>query len=615
MSNKEEETNLTEERKKEIKKEIKDIVSKNLLETLSDQEISQWKEGKGLLVIFQSIDEHLCPPSEIISYQKLTPEEALEYDRLGKIIYPKIDSERQKILSSDLPWIDKGAKAFFKALDAIRNTPNGKRLKELREKAVLKDRETKRGVAQWAKQLLRLTFFLYNKKGYKGNEVKCGIRVWEGDYWAEIEEKIRENYQKRAGELEAKIERLTKKGFGIAEIAERLAKEGYETKEISRELGFSIDKYEELKKTPPALRDFYPEDINLLQIPIAYHGKMATPKTKYVEGNYVVLRDIVKSKEGVSYPIETKVGSPDGYLTSYDEDLFRGICSFTEYEKESKQYISHFSRWELAKALGWEISGGADSERIHKGLEKIGLMGLKHNRFYNGETEAPETIEITFFKKARITHKENKDRDNFFIWSESFTTNLLRGYYKNLRLSTLLALSTPTSKKLFECLEGAFGKRKKQYSIRWRKLCPKISIFDEDPWSAKETLIKACGECKEQGVISEYWFSRNNNEVINFSRKHKTKEDYQKEEKTITEDQGRKVRVQGQLFGLGIESSKVGEITDKYPLGRIENLLKETPSYVKKPAGWLIKMLERNSSIPDTRQKEKEARLRAGDRE
>ncbi|MBA7528348.1 hypothetical protein ES705_20531 [subsurface metagenome] len=410
------------------------------------------------------------------------------------------------------------------------------------------------------------------------------------------------------------IELLKKPYEELEEIIEKkLTKEDKEI--ISQELEISVDKYEELKKTPPTSRDFYPEDINLLQIPIAYHGKMATPKTKYVEGNYVVFRDTVKSKDGASYPIETKVGSPDGYLTGYDEDLLRGIYFLTEYEEESKQYISRFSRWELAKALGWGIRGGADSERIHKGLEKIGLMGLKHNRFYNGETENPETIEITFFKKARITHKEDKDRDNFFIWGESFATNFLKKYYKNLRLRVLLALPTPTSKKLFECLEGAFGKRKKQYSIRWRKLCPKISIFDEDSWSAKETLIKACEECKKQGVISEYGFSRNNNEVINFSRKHKTKEDYQKEEEAITEDWGRKVKVQSELFKLGINSSKVGEITVKYPLDRIETLLKEIPSHIKNPPGWFIKMLKRNYPIPDTRQEEKEARLRAGDRE
>jgi len=572
---------LTEERKREIEKEIQDIISKGVLDTLSDKEISQWENGEDYLKTIKILKEKHPHSSETFNYQKLTREEVLECVRLRNIIYPVEEKKVREIIASATKLPLEGRKEMLrKAYIDIENTYEGKKFEKVQEKAILKDEEIQRHIFNRLRQMTKLTFFLRDK-GYKEDEVAYAFKIWIKDYLPALIRRQKESYQKRVKELEAEIERLTKAEYKKSEVAEILTRQkGYETERdleiISRELGLSVNKYKALKKTPPTARDFYSEDINLLQIPVAYHGKMATPKTKYIQGNYIVFRDTIRARNGACYLIEIKVGSPDGYLTSYDEDLLRGICLFTEYEEESKQYISRFSRWEMAKKLGWKMRGGADSERMHKGLEKIGLIGIKHNRFYKGETEMPATIETTFFKKVHITNKEDKDRDNFFIWNEPFATNFLKKYYKNLRLRVLLSLSSPTSRKLFECLEGAFGKRKRQYSIKWRKLCPKLSIFDEDTWSAKATLIKACEECKKQEVISEYWFSGDNNELINFSRKHKDKEGYEKEDARKIDDERLKKALDGLCKKYNMTYERAKAFIDKHSIKRAEELLEKT---------------------------------------
>lgn len=348
---------------------------------------------------------------------------------------------------------------------------------------------------------------------------------------------------------------------------------------------------------------------NLLEIPIADYSRGLVEKTK----NYVVYE-----KDGV----RTEIGSMYGPLKGYDEKVFKGgICHLAE--KVGDNYISNFSQYEMANLLQISISGGKKGhmERLRLALKRIGGLTITHTAFWvaDGKEHKPLAM-YPLFKAVFMPSKNDKERENYFVWNELIAKNLFDKYYKYIDKEIYLSLPSPISRRLYDYLEKKLG-TEGNYHENIYKLMDKIPISEQNPTRRKEHLIKNLeivrDTLKREKGITLKWQIKD--DQIFFTRTgQKTKEEYEEEaekrkdegrerRERVKEQQKRRTRAFTKLVDMGVETNMLLGLFYKYDLDIIERQIKWLPyrKEAQNKAGLIVKAIKENYSMPTEYEKVK----------
>lgn len=376
---------------------------------------------------------------------------------------------------------------------------------------------------------------------------------------------------------------------------------------IEREVG-------SLKKRATPKKEVIPVEHHLLEIPRAIYSKRKQTKT------YVTYEGTV-TRQGITVPIKTEFGSMYGCLSSFDDEVFIGaICNFT-VQLDKGLYISNFSCYEVLKLLH-KPRNKQVYERLREALKKIGALYLSHTGFYAAKDGEHQPITgYPVFKFHLLRDKDDKQRDNWFIWNEYFANNFLKKYFKHLSLKTYLSLPTPISRAIYGYLDMRFGKDS-EYREGVKKLMDRIPITEKNITHKKETLLENCKILKEHGVISKYLLKGNQ---IFFSREpRKTKEDYRQEGEEYRanrflekEEHKRRNEVFVRLLEIGVKDEMILSLFKRRSLEIIERQIQYLPyrRTTKNRPGLIVKAIIDNWDMPKIYEEAKEERLRQGKRD
>lgn len=379
-------------------------------------------------------------------------------------------------------------------------------------------------------------------------------------------------------------------------------------------MDITLEQVRSLKKPEIPKKEVIPVEHHLLEIPRAIYSKRKQAKP------YVTYEGTV-TRGGVSVPIKTEFGSMYGCLSSFDDQVFiGGVCNFTTQFGKGI-YVSNFSCYEVLKLLHKPVNKQV-YERLRESLKKIGHLSLTHTGFYIAKDREHRPVTgYPVFKFFLLRDKNDKQRDNWFIWNEYFADSFLNKYFKYLGLKNYLSLPTPISRALYGYLDMRFG-RDNQYREGIKKLMDRIPITEKNITRRKEILLANCKILKQQGIISTY--SIKPNQIFFYREPRKTKEDYQQEEEEyranrFLEKQEHKRRNQAftQLVEIGIKDDIILSLFKRHPLEVIERQIQYLPyrRATKNRPGLLVKAIIDNWDMPKAYEEAREQRLRQGKRD
>jgi hypothetical protein len=386
-----------------------------------------------------------------------------------------------------------------------------------------------------------------------------------------------------------------------------------EDENLQQKLGVSPKTAEAMKQRSLRLdKTSWPVEGNILEYPIADYSRGMISATK----NYVVFQ---------KDDIRTEIGTMYGALKGFDEMVLKaGVSYFTE--NYDGKYISNFSLYELAKRLNVKLSGRS-SKRLMEALKRCGALTITHNKILHfpkeGGREKKSVLTYAIFKAAYIPDRDDKNRENYFVWNELFADNYFRGYVKYLQTKIYTELTTPVSKRLYEYLDKKIGKDD-EYKESIKSLMDKIPIMSANRREAKRILIRNLQILQEvwqrvEGTTLLYTIS---GDIIIFSKKKGTEKNViehkplEEQETDRSPQSKRQAEILKFMAELGIKEDTIIRLIKKYPLERIEEQIKYLPyrlneakskkKQVKNPGGLLIESIKSKYILPASYEYERE---------
>ena len=340
-----------------------------------------------------------------------------------------------------------------------------------------------------------------------------------------------------------------------------------------------LEKYKTLQKKTPTGKVSI--EGNFIEYPACNYSH------KHQEGNYVVY-------EGEGFT--TKVGSPDGPFTGFNEFQLWAIMMYTQ--KKDGKFIAKNNLTRMLCDMGLKPHGN-NLTRGFLGLEKIAKGSMTTQRFWNAEEKkyGPENI-YTFFDSAYIPRKGDKKRDFIFVLSDTYAKNLEAKYCITTHWEELKELPTYSCRKLLLYLIKSMG-NKKSHTEDWRKIAKKLNLKDPKPYRIKRAFTDYLKIYVRKGNFDRYEFKGKNLTVYPpLSKQEETPRKEKTEAEKIREfnskRESRVNRLQGELMKMHIKRNKIKKITDTHYIDFLEEKLKETKARnPENPAGYFLKLLKK----------------------
>jgi len=269
--------------------------------------------------------------------------------------------------------------------------------------------------------------------------------------------------------IDSKIDFLEGKPFD--------AEAGYDAPEL-----FEMTQLEKRTSSPLSLTHNVRIERNLIEVPIAiYSGKIKTNWVEFKKGD-----------------IETKVGTPDGALTGFDERILWGIIAyrFTEYQRNGKgYYLSYFTTYDVINDLNLGNSG-AVRQQVKKSIEKIGGLMIKYKNFRVMKESGKQTINIRkqypvfkYTETADVKDEKHEKSYHVFIWNDMFCYNFVNQYVKYIPKQRFIDIPDDLMRRTWIYLSCKLGNQP-SYSENLPSLIARVGITTKSNKTRAVKILK-----------------------------------------------------------------------------------------------------------------------------
>jgi len=204
------------------------------------------------------------------------------------------------------------------------------------------------------------------------------------------------------------------------------------------------------------------DEMNLAVFPIAALSVRVPKNVKALK-----FQDTIQGEGGkiVTRSWTVQGGSDCGLPTAGDEDVYVALMELTRQQGFSDRKVT-FSRYELAKRLGWSPCGKTYS-RIEQALIRLANVNIHaSNAFWDNAKRSYVTVSFSLIQEYQLYDEKPRKGEklraeppsSFFMWTERLYESFKSGYIKFLDTELYFKLSSATARRLFRYLDKKFGR-------------------------------------------------------------------------------------------------------------------------------------------------------------
>jgi plasmid replication initiation protein len=169
-------------------------------------------------------------------------------------------------------------------------------------------------------------------------------------------------------------------------------------------------------------------------------------------------------------------GGECGLPTAGDEDVYVALMELTRQQGFADRKVT-FSRYELAKRLGWSPCGKTYI-RLEQALIRLANVNIHaSNAFWDNAKRSYVTVSFSLIQEYQLYDEKPRKGEklrseppsSFFMWTERLFESFKSGYIKFLDTELYFKLQSATARRLFRYLDKKFG-RDHHFSIDLFKL-------------------------------------------------------------------------------------------------------------------------------------------------
>lgn len=248
----------------------------------------------------------------------------------------------------------------------------------------------------------------------------------------------------------------------------------------------------------PTARD----ELNFAEFPIALLSDR--PAAGVSE---LVFKDQIRDKSS-GQVVERRVKvlgiDPYGLPNSKDEEILLGLISLTKLKTDFATRELRFTRYELAKHLGWPTDGRS-YRRIDEALERWTATTLRfENSWWDAEDKEWKDVLFHVIESAIIGKPNGRGKGGIVAvqWSSIAFKSFQAGYIKNINLAFYQSLESAASKRLYRYLDKHFFRQPRlEYDLA-EVAFEKVGLSrDYEPWKVKQKLQPAIEELETRGFL------------------------------------------------------------------------------------------------------------------
>lgn len=158
-------------------------------------------------------------------------------------------------------------------------------------------------------------------------------------------------------------------------------------------------------------------------------------------------------------------GGECGLPTAGDEDVYVALMELTRQQGFADRKVT-FSRYELAKRLGWSPCGKTYT-RLEQALLRLTNVNIHaSNAFWDNAKRSYVTVSFSLIQEYQLYDEKPRKGEklrseapsSFFMWTERLFESFKSGYLKFLDTELYFKLESATARRLFRYLDKKFGR-------------------------------------------------------------------------------------------------------------------------------------------------------------
>lgn len=214
-----------------------------------------------------------------------------------------------------------------------------------------------------------------------------------------------------------------------------------------------------------------------------------------------------KTGKTVRRKFQITAGDAYGLPTARDGDVLMALLYFAKEQNKLEDQTVHFSRYEMAKLLGWG-DGGATYRDIQAALFKWLGVTLEYQKgWWDHGDKRMKTIGFHVLESVEINDSAGRTPQaelpfSSVRFSDEFFRSLHNGYVKKLNLAELFSFTVPAAKQMYRFLDKRFYHKKRLEFDLIEFACERIGFSrNYKPSKLKDKLSPALEELEAIGFI------------------------------------------------------------------------------------------------------------------
>jgi plasmid replication initiation protein len=204
------------------------------------------------------------------------------------------------------------------------------------------------------------------------------------------------------------------------------------------------------------------DEMNLAVFPIAALSVRVPKNVKALK-----FQDTIQGEGGKMVKRQWTVqgGGECGLPTAGDEDVYVALMELTRQQGFTDRKVT-FSRYELAKRLGWSPCGKTYS-RLEQALIRLANVNIHaSNAFWDNAKRSYVTVSFSLIQEYQLYDEKPRKGEklrseppsSFFMWTDRLFESFKSGYIKFLDTELYFKLQSATARRLFRYLDKKFGR-------------------------------------------------------------------------------------------------------------------------------------------------------------
>jgi hypothetical protein len=363
------------------------------------------------------------------------------------------------------------------------------------------------------------------------------------------------------------------------------------------------DELEIVRKEESPLLAFGKDELNLAEFPLTALSNRVDPGQKTLEFKDQIFDK--KSGQLIERQLTITAADKYGLPTAKDDEVILALIQLSKRQGFNSRVVT-FSRYEIARVLGWKDEGWA-YQRIEESLNRwLGVTLMYQNAWRNRETGEWMTEGFHILERiSKVTEAGGSKRDAF-TWSDIIFQSFQQGNLKNLDLQMWRQLSSPVAKRLYRLLDKRFHHRKKQQFDLVELAMHKLGLSKNYLIAGlKNRLDPAIAELEDIGYIKRATKKERYLKVTKGEWQVVFEQASSKDVMALPLHDQVTLPLHQALVELGVSPKKAQSLVGKYPEEFLTHKIDQLRFHMahkgadfKNPAGFLVKSIEEDYAPP-----------------